>query len=288
MLPLRFLLPVLLFDSVYVLSRPLKADFVAPGQHDYLPDVPAPETTPPDPKYWTSGRSNREIINNAVVLANQMLRKMMQVIDTPKDVGHPEMITAAFGSHANIRIIKEKIEELIRATIRIRESKASNGRNLGQTMWIRPPANAGGEDEEQAKVSDDDRVLDRILFSWIFFDVLRDEHRAGCVIHEAAHYVNRATDDVVGLGAKGETVTGIEMHPFGATTPVGAILRENYAYHVMPTDSPLKYPTTVDQVDSDPHWKDLTKSAHNMEESAEAYRVFAHLCEHEHDAKPEK
>jgi len=288
MLPLRFLLPILLFDSVYVLSRPLSVEYVVAQPKEALPCIPAPQTPPNlNQDDWTGDRPNREIINDAVSLANQMLRKMMQVIETPDTAGHKKMIEAAFGRHANIGRIKKNIEAIIEATIRICESKYLCEETFGKTTGIQPQADAAGKGERQAKVTGEDYVMDRMTFSTIFFEFSANERRATTVIHEAAHYVNHATDDVVEFPAIGEGAVGMKICAYGEMVPDGATFQEGYAYHEMPKDL-LSHPTTVDQVRSDKEWEALTESAHNMDESADAYRVFAHLCEHEHDARPEK
>jgi hypothetical protein len=258
MYPLRFLLIPLSLAPV-VLSRPLQITPVIENVDNPL----GPDIGDVPPHLFDTVRQ----VTEAKDEANLMLRKMKQVIANPTWPGHNEIIKASFGPDHNRGKIMETLDKIDNANIRTRVHPPvmplPPTRTQGTTRWIRPPGHPRAQPA--------DELVDSIGFSQPFYN-LNVKGRAGTLIHEAAHYAADAGDHVL------EKHTG-ESHIINRRKGIrlgSKTGKTKLAYREEDFNHPADTPEASSQHLT---WPGLINRTPNMHECADAYRVFAHLCD---------
>jgi hypothetical protein len=274
---LRFLFILLSLASV-VFSRPLE---ITPVIQSEQPDAPDKRITSVPPRSIRNSTDSRVMkIIAAKYKANSMLDKMKHVIETPTLQQHREIIKASFGPPRNhdTNKIMETIEGMRNANIRTRVHPllAWSSPEItipADTSFIDPAEGVAGLPHGDAPTNREGQVADNIQFSQPFYD-LNLNGTAGILIHEAAHYTAHASDfSVKHLFPPYRPRIYRTDTPF----PSECTFRFPHAYR----EEDFNYPAKTPEASSsrNPHWHRLINEVSDMHECADAYRVFAHLCD---------
>jgi len=275
--PLRFLFIPLSLASV-ILSRPLEITPVV----ESIPSDPDGPMTPDIPLGAISSHSNSPEIQDRIQKiveaknkVNLMLPKMKHVIEDPFLPAHKEIIKTSFGKWDGRKAdkIKETIDKMQNANIRARVDPllvpVCENMIPADTGFVRPAEGAAGLPHGVAPTNSVGRVADNMQFSEPFYQ-LNVDGRAGTLIHEAARYTANASKYAM---ANIHTQKH-EIRPDGPSGS-GWVFRHPgpFAYNVQDLNHhPAGAYCTRD-------WYQLKHDVPNMQDCADAYRVFAHLCD---------
>jgi hypothetical protein len=195
--------------------------------------------------------------NEADARAKEMVTKMHTVINSDKPE-HKQIVNDAFGPKADRGKIKEVIRKLNTEQVKV-----------GTTDIVDLPAGMVASTPRRKS----DRRAGNIKLGHDFFaaDTSKDL-RAGTLIHEATHQQSH-TGDLINIndkivGALADQTTDIKMQENGIP---------HFGYHFPGRDNPRKVPTSAADL-SDKYKANRDHTVKNMEDNADSYRVFAHLC----------
>jgi len=195
--------------------------------------------------------------NQADARAKEMVTKMHTVINSDKPE-HKQIVNDAFGPNADRDKIKATIHKLNTEQVKVGTTDIAGVKAglVASTPMTRPNGPSGN-----------------IKLGPEFFaaDASKD-YRAGTLIHEATHQQSHTgdfinTNDKI-VGALADQKKDIKMQDDG---------KPHIGYHFPGTDNPKKVPTSAADL-SDKYKANRDHTVKNMEDNADSYRVFAHLC----------
>jgi hypothetical protein len=189
-----------------------------------------------------------------------MIHFMHQVISDPTTPAHKEIIDASFGPSGADKTaeIKNRIEKMKDANVRLRITPT----DIATTLHFSSPEVTR---HNAPRVVDGRWVTDSVQVGNNFLSV-QNSLKAAVLIHQTAMYAAHAN-----IRAEDTPEGKLKILPLNALGRT--ILTHDIQYEGD------EAPTTPAQVNDNRHWADLRDKTVNMEQSAEAYRVMAYLCD---------